>query len=303
MYEFLNTHGIYCLFFENDNCKYYIGRSLNMLDRYNIHCRDLRNNAHHNIHLQNAYKKYGEYPSVYVLEVPQISELSDKEIYWIEEFDSFNSGYNRTGGGEGAGYGHTSPSALHDEYTYTTILFMLADTSLNMYQISEELDVSLSIVNSIALGTSHTYLQDKFPDIYYKARSKHGDFSTCRKYNDDIYYSILSDLANTNDKYKILAKKYGVTESVIEDIGRGATHKYLSNKYPELYKKMIDKVGTRRCGPQSGKDYPQVVSPNKEVYTVINATQFAKVHGLHQGHFAELLKGKAKSHKGWTILQ
>ncbi len=44
------------------------------------------------------------------------------------------------------------------------------------------------------------------------------------------------------------------------------------------------------------------MSPDGVVYNIdSNAKAFALAHGLHQGHFAELLVGTAKSHRGWTL--
>jgi hypothetical protein len=41
---------------------------------------------------------------------------------------------------------------------------------------------------------------------------------------------------------------------------------------------------------------------NCPIYSDIkNAKQFALEHNLHQGHFGDLLRGKAKSHKGWIL--
>jgi hypothetical protein len=297
----LNTHGIYCLYFENSNEKYYIGKSLDIQDRYDIHCRDLRNKAHHNIELQNAYNKYKVYPSIEILEVPKVSELAKSEIHWIKEFDAYYSGYNRTGGGEGAGYGATSPSALYDEETYVTILYMLAYSKLSMVSISNELSVHVNVINSIALKKSHTYLKEVYPEVYTLATNIHGNYSTNRKHSEDIYYNILSDLANTGDKYNIIANRYNVNQGVIEDIGRGSTHKYLQQSHPEVYAKMIQKKNTRRSGPQSGRAYPPVKSPEGTVYNITNATAFAKNNNLHPGHFGDLLRGKIKSHKKWVL--
>lgn len=298
----MNSHGIYCLFFECDNNKFYVGKSLNIALRYSIHCRDLRNKVHHNIDLQAAYYKYKTYPSIETLETPSIDLLTQQEIYWINKFDSFKHGYNRTNGGDGAGFGHYSPSAKYDEDTYACILYFLAYTSMPMEQIAKELKVSKNIVASIALGDSHLYLKNTFPEEYILATTKHGDYSMSRKYDNNLYYNILFDLANTRDKYSSIASRYNVSDNIIEDIGRGSTHKYLALLYPELYNKAISRKGLRRAGPRNGGEYPNVISPDGIVYKVDNATAFAKVHGLHQGHFASLLSGKHTTHKGWKTI-
>ena len=298
-----NTHGIYCLYFENDNNQFYIGKSLDLLERKRIHDRDLRNTCHHNIHLQNAYNKYKVYPTMEILEIPNLSDLASREIYWIKEFDSYHKGYNRTGGGEGAGYGETSPSALYSEETYITILFMLANTEQSMVSISKELEVSLAVVVSIALKNSHMYLQNLYPEEYKKATGKHGDSSTVRAYPDSLYISIMNNLANTTKKLNIIALEHNVDQGIVEDISRGATHKYLSISHPEVYSLMLSKKGSRRMGSQSGNAYPSVIDPLGNIYSdITNAKAFALEHNLHQGHFGELLRGKAKSHVGWKLL-
>lgn len=83
--------------------------------RWNEHLRDLRRNKHINRNgkpdkLQNAWNKYGEDNFTFdILEVIENLELLDeREVYWIEYYDSFKNGYNQTKGGEGlSGYKHT----------------------------------------------------------------------------------------------------------------------------------------------------------------------------------------------------
>lgn len=43
-----------------DNNKYYLGSSHNISKRFKRHIRELKNNKHHNIHLQRSFNKYGE---------------------------------------------------------------------------------------------------------------------------------------------------------------------------------------------------------------------------------------------------
>lgn len=43
------------------------------------------------------------------------------------------------------------------------------------------------------------------------------------------------------------------------------------------------------------------ISPNGEKFKSNNQTEFAKQHGLHQGHIGDCLLGKYKHHKHWTF--
>ena len=67
--------------------KIYIGSAVNLLKRKQNHFEALANGVHKNIHLQNAYKKYGK--SSFVFEVLEMVEnknnLLAREQFWINE--------------------------------------------------------------------------------------------------------------------------------------------------------------------------------------------------------------------------
>lgn len=226
------VQGIYCLYFEQDDSKVYIGQSINIHKRYKEHCYTLIAGNHANYKMQELYVKHG-LPKEIILEVVEHNaELDHYEKYWVEEFDSFNTGLNLTPGGYGTAIGDKHPSALYTEDVYVAIITELAYTLKTVEQIATQLNISIPVIKNIARGSSHTVLQDK---------------------------------------------------------------------YPQIYADMIKRNGTRREGAHSGIAYPNVVSPDGEIFSITNATRFAKEHGLHQGHFAYLLSGKQKIHKGWKL--
>jgi len=95
--------GIYCI--ENTvTGKKYIGKSTNIDSRWKDHKNKFKNKKHSNPYFQNSYDKYGEENFKYsIIEICEKEELSEREIFYIKEFNTKHpNGYNVTDGGEGA---------------------------------------------------------------------------------------------------------------------------------------------------------------------------------------------------------
>lgn len=87
----------------------YIGQSVNIYGRWEEHLRALRGDYHFNNHLQSSWNKHKESSFEFSI-VEQCTEaaLDDKEIYWIDYYDSYKNGYNQTKGGGGVrGFKHS----------------------------------------------------------------------------------------------------------------------------------------------------------------------------------------------------
>lgn len=96
------------------NHKVYIGQSCNIEKRKEIHFIALERNCHQNEYLQRSYNKYGiENFSHEIIEECSEELLSEREIYWINYYDSYNNGYNLTEGGYGIrGYHHNKDTRV-----------------------------------------------------------------------------------------------------------------------------------------------------------------------------------------------
>lgn len=91
-----------------ENGKVYIGQSRNVIERIKDHKRRLANNTHDNKHLQNSWNKYSATKFKFeIIETcgASFEELNEREIYWMNVFDSLNKdvGFNIASGG-GNGY-------------------------------------------------------------------------------------------------------------------------------------------------------------------------------------------------------
>lgn len=81
------------------NNKVYIGQAKNIKRRWSYHKSKLKLNKHWNKYLQYSYNKYNKENFVFkIIEECNIEDLSRKESYWCNLFNSFNrkNGYNLT---------------------------------------------------------------------------------------------------------------------------------------------------------------------------------------------------------------
>ena len=88
------------------NGKIYIGKTIDSVEkRFEEHCKESRKERSTHRPLYAAMQKYGEKNFVVEMieEVPA-NNLNEREIYWIEKFQSFKNGYNATIGGDGTSY-------------------------------------------------------------------------------------------------------------------------------------------------------------------------------------------------------
>jgi group I intron endonuclease len=95
--------GIYCI--ENTvTGQKYIGKSVDIGFRWNGHRTKFKNKKHANPYFQHSYDKYGEENFKYsIIELCEKEKLSEREIFYIQEFNTKHpNGYNVTDGGEGA---------------------------------------------------------------------------------------------------------------------------------------------------------------------------------------------------------
>lgn len=85
------------------NDKKYIGQSIDIWYRYRNHLSESYNvnKKAYNMAIHKAIRKYGKSNfELIVLEECPKEKLNEREIYWIEYYDTYNDGYNQTIGGD-----------------------------------------------------------------------------------------------------------------------------------------------------------------------------------------------------------
>jgi group I intron endonuclease len=78
------------------NSKFYIGKSNNCSARLKDHFKILERGGHSNKDMQSDYNNYGANSFTReVLEYCSITDLHNREVFFIKEYDALNKGYNK----------------------------------------------------------------------------------------------------------------------------------------------------------------------------------------------------------------
>ena len=143
------------------NGKRYIGQSINIDNRWKEHIRNI-DNPNKNNTIYKALRKYGLENFIFeVLEECTESELDDKEIYWIEYYDSYNNGYNMNTGGNGRRIDY---DYLVNQYKiYKNIHETAKQSNCHWHTVSNALKAKGIIPNANSLGVARPIKQIK-PD-------------------------------------------------------------------------------------------------------------------------------------------
>lgn len=132
------------------NNKSYIGQSIHVEERWKEHIE--KNNNKSLIHL--AIIKYGvENFSFEILEQCSQQELNDREIYWIDKYDTYQNGYNLTLGGESG-----------RKYDVNEILETFNKTQ-SLFKTANIIGCHITTVRNVCrgLGINLSYLQEAKP--------------------------------------------------------------------------------------------------------------------------------------------
>lgn len=165
------TIGIYKLSFTGTN-QVYIGQSQNIEYRYSQHLSYLKR-GRNSKKLQIAYIKYG-IPNMEVIVECSLEDLDSLENGAIEVYDSFNNGLNSL---EEAGYmpilvGENHPGAKYSNEQIAAAFILLVNTELTHQQVADKTGISKNMVNHIAAGTCHVWLQQEFPEEFAMLASR-----------------------------------------------------------------------------------------------------------------------------------
>lgn len=128
----------------------YIGQSVQIEKRWLRHQKDAfdKTSKSYNYPLYQAIRKYGlEYFNFEVLELCDQAQLNQREIYWIEYYDTYINGYNQTLGGQSPTYKKITPELLD------IITKELQNNSLIKHaDLAAKYNVSIEMIQGINTG-------------------------------------------------------------------------------------------------------------------------------------------------------
>lgn len=126
------------------NNKCYIGQSVDITRRIREH----RNCKSKSQGIDSAIQKYGiDNFTFEIVEECTQQELNEKEIYWIQYYNSYLKGYNETSGGAFASHFN-----LLDKEKLQQIIFDLQNTQLSGIEISIKYNISDQAISDINTG-------------------------------------------------------------------------------------------------------------------------------------------------------
>lgn len=159
------------------NEKVYVGKTLHPIEkRFQEHLRDSQREGFDRRPLYKAIRKYGqEHFKCDLIEQVEISDLSDRETYWIKFFNSYSNGYNATLGGDG--------KIL---YNYDDLLDDFLSGSL-VKEVAEHFGCDLGTVEKVLDLANINHFQNAHERCSKKLR--------CFKNNEEHFFSSRSEAA------------------------------------------------------------------------------------------------------------
>ncbi len=188
------------------NNKIYVGKTNNIYTREDDHFQSLRNNTHHNYHLQKAFNKYGEDNFVYEILIEcDENILYSEEHYWCNMLNAHNRkfGYNiRPTHPEGrCGVSENTKILIANAFKKPIIVLskdgIFIDKCESLEETCKKFNVGSSTVSKSINNKSKTY--EKFVFVLEKDYDRSKDYKIIPKikiYNRYTRTILMYDLNN-----------------------------------------------------------------------------------------------------------
>ncbi len=244
-----------------DNGKIYIGQTNDYSSRVNSHLSALRRGKASNKYLQASFNKHGEDRFEFsIVEQCPISELDDREMYWISTYDSNNVGYNMTAGGGG----------------------------IRGYHFSEEQKAKISAANTGRIVSDETKQH---------MRDNHADFKGANHPNYGVPWAEhVSEEGQRSFREKMSIRMRGTNNPNYGKKMSDEQKSKLSESHKEYYRKygnpLKGRVRPNLSGEKSPNARPVICLNNNEVFSYLEAA--ADVYNIAQSQLSMCCMGKQR---------
>jgi hypothetical protein len=265
--------------------------------------------------LNKAYIEFGE-PTLFIIQECEQALLNEVEDKFIQEYGSCINGFNTAAGAVSGPklFGESHPnSTISNNLTYEILVYLINNSTLTIDEVSKIFGLSYAIIRHIFQGDRHRWLSREFPDEYSKLEllrlNKKGSMYKSIKYPGvvDAFKIIITC---PDIPFKEISEFLNISLDTINSISKANGYTWLAEEFPLEYKLLLSQKGSRGKHLISGEkisamclgiQYPPILSPSGEVYTVNNVSAFAREHTLDKSTLHRVLTGRALTHKGWKI--
>lgn len=214
------------------NNKIYIGQSINIEKRWEEHRRSVNyiNNHTYNYPLYRAIRRYGLNNFTFeIIEECNINELTEKEQYWINYYNSIvPNGYNQEQAIDSK-KGENCNWAILNKEKINQIIDLLKNSNLLINQIAKQFNVSSSCIEDINKGKN--WVQD---NLEYPIRKKAKSLAHSGEYSNNTV----------------------LTNALVMEIRQRYVNESLNNIYKD-YKNLIGFSGLKKiCYGVTWKNLP-----------------------------------------------
>ena len=240
----------------NENKQRYVGQTADFTRRKAEHLNDLRNHTHVNDKLQRAWNKYGEANFSFEYnkyELENKDELNILEKAFIQQYDSFNNGYNLTLGGDG---GNTRGKLSFDDYC---LVYIGCQWKGMTEKIGKYLEVDSAAISAILREVAYLWykedadnlsleekqrIQLKFREIFGIAENKVADENRVPTHlsEDDYFYCLCIASSYGRGIESALAKFFNKHKSFLSNGIKGKASGKVYNALQRFKKLTVEKV-------------------------------------------------------------